>query len=63
MNIAEAQATNTVLRALLNPRGRRTAEQQDRLAADAELLAYKASSALGAGIHPHEIRRFYGRSE
>lgn len=60
MNVSEANATNTVLRALLNPRGRRTPEQQEKLAQDAEFLANKASGALGAGIRPSEVRRFFG---
>ena len=60
MNVSEANAANTVLRALMNPRGRRTAEQQARLAQDAEFLAHKASGALGSGIRPSEVRRFFG---
>ena len=51
MNVSEANATNTVLRALMNTRGRRTAVEQARLAQDAEFLAHKASGALGAGTY------------
>ena len=61
MNVSEANATNVVLRALMNPRGRRTPDEEARLGDAAELLAYKARSVLGAGIHPHEVRKWFGR--
>lgn len=63
MNITEANATNAVLRALLNPRGQRTPEEQANLARAAELLADRAQHALHAGIAPHEVRRFFGTEQ
>ncbi|PKQ20165.1 MAG: hypothetical protein CVT66_06175 [Actinobacteria bacterium HGW-Actinobacteria-6] len=56
MTITEAQATNTVLQALIHPRAELTEEQRRQLVRDAATLADHAQRALGAGLSAKDVR-------
>lgn len=56
MTITEANATNTVLRALTHPRANLTEQEQRQLVRDAATLADHAHRVLGAGLSAADVR-------